>query len=160
MKRGVSIVLLVWLLVFLQSSLAGFIAIGRIAPDLCCILITLIGLRMGGMAAMRVGFLAGLLADCYHPATMGIYALCYTAAGFAAGAVRDRIYREKYTSQIAASAALALLVCPLAVMLRSGGGYFALLVRYGVGGALYTAEIAVLLLPLLNRWLFPTVTSI
>ncbi len=159
MKRGISIVALVWLLVFLQSSLVGFITVGGIAPDLFCILITLVGLRMGGMAAMRVGFLAGFLADCYHPATMGIYALCYTAAGFAAGAVRDRIYRDKYTSQIAAAAVLTLLVCPLAVTLRSGGGYFPLLFRYGAGSALYTAVIAAVTLPLLNRWLFASGTG-
>ncbi|HTY08723.1 MAG TPA: rod shape-determining protein MreD [Candidatus Edwardsbacteria bacterium] len=155
MRRGIILVLLVWLLVFLQSSLAGFITVGGFAPDLFCILIPLVGLRMGGMGAMRVGFLAGLLADCYHPATMGIYALCYTVAGFAAGAVRDRIYRDRLASQIAASAVLALLAVPLAVTLRSGGGYVALLVRHGFGSAVYTAAVAALALPPLNRWLFP-----
>lgn len=155
MRRGIIIVLLVWLLVFIESSLSGAISIGGVVPDLFCILITVIGLRLGGLPAMRVGFLAGFLADCYHPSTMGINAMCYTAAGFAAGAVRDRIYREKYSSQIAASAVLALLINPLAATLRSGGGYVAILVRYGWGVGVYTAAAAVLLLPLLNKALFP-----
>ncbi len=155
MRRGIIIVLLVWLLVFIQSSLSAALSIGGVVPDLFCILITVVGLRLGGLPAMRVGFLAGFLADCYHPSTMGINAMCYTVAGFAAGAVRDRIYREKYSSQIAASAVLALLIAPLAATLRSGGGYVAVLVRYGLGIGAYTAAAAALLLPLINRSLFP-----
>ncbi|MDI6738774.1 MAG: rod shape-determining protein MreD [Candidatus Edwardsbacteria bacterium] len=155
MKRGIVIVFLTWLMVFVQSSLAGSVTVKGMAPDLLCILVMLTALRMGSLSAMRVGFLAGFLADCYHPATMGLYALCYTAAGFAGGAVRDRIYREKLSSQIASSAALALLIVPMTAMFRSGGGYFGLLVRHGIGSAAYTAALSAALLPLLNRLLFP-----
>jgi rod shape-determining protein MreD len=149
------IVSLAWLMVFVQSSLIGSITVMGLAPDLLCVLIMLTALRLGPLPAMRVGFLAGFLADCYHPATMGLYAACYTAAGFAGGAVRDRIYREKLSSQIASSAVLSLLIVPLTVMLRSGGGFFPLLVRHGIGSAVYTAALSVVLLPLLNRLLFP-----
>ena len=155
MRRGITIVSLAWLMVFVQSSLAGTFTLKGMAPDLLCILIMLTALRMGSISAMRVGFLAGFLADCYHPATMGLYAACYTAAGFAGGAVRDRIYRERLSSQAAASAALVLLIVPLTVMFRSGGGFFALLVRHGIGSAVYTAALSVVLLPLLSRLLFP-----
>lgn len=155
MKRGIAIVLLTWLAIFFQSSLAGSIAVKGMAPDLLCILIMLIALRLGPLPAMRVGFLGGFLADCYHPATMGLYAACYTAAGFAGGAVRDRIYRDKLPSQIASIAALTLLLVPLTAMFRSNGGYFPLLIRYGVGSAAYTAALSIALLPLLNRLLFP-----
>jgi rod shape-determining protein MreD len=153
------IVLLSWLMVFVQSSLSGSITVMGMAPDLLCVLIMLAALRLGPLPAMRVGFLAGFLADCYHPATMGLYAACYTVAGFAGGAVRDRIYREKLSSQVAASAALALLVVPLTVMFRSGGGYIVLLVRHGIGSAVYTAALSAVLLPLLNRLLFPELTT-
>lgn len=155
MRRGIAIVALTWCAVFFQSSLAGSIAVGGMAPDLLCILIMLVALRIGPLPAMRVGFLGGFLADCYHPATMGLYAACYTAAGFAGGAVRDRIYRDKLSSQIASVAALTVLTVPLTAMLRSGGGYFPLLARYGAGSAVYTAVLSAAVLPLLNRFLFP-----
>lgn len=155
MRRGILIILAAWLSVFLQSTLGGAITIAGMAPDLLCILIMLAALRMGPLAAMRIGFLGGFLADCYHPATMGLGAACYTAAGYAGGAVRDRLYPEKLSGQVAASAALSLVVVPVVAALRSGGSYGAILLRHGIGSAAYTAAAALALLPLYNRILFP-----
>lgn len=155
MRRGILIIFVTWLSVFLQSALGGAITIAGMAPDLLCILVMLAALRIGPLAAMRIGFLGGFLADCYHPATMGLCAACYTAAGFAGGAVRDRLYPEKLTGQVAAAAALALAVVPVIAVLRSGGSYLSILLRHGLGSAAYTAAAAAVLLPLCNRLLFP-----
>ncbi len=155
MRRGIGLILSAWLLVYMQSTLSGWIAIKGMAPDLLCVLIMLTALRMGPLAAMRIGFLAGFLADCFHPDTMGLHSSCYSAAGFAGATLRDRIYRGKLLSQVAASAALALLLVPLVAALRSGGGFFTILFRHGIGSALYTGGAALFLAPLLGRLVFP-----
>lgn len=50
MRRGILIIFVTWLSVFLQSALGGAITIAGMAPDLLCILVMLAALRKIGRA--------------------------------------------------------------------------------------------------------------
>jgi rod shape-determining protein MreD len=144
-----------WLAVFLQSSVVHQIGIFGNIPDLLAVAIAAKALRDGTAKGTAFGAMAGFLADCYHPANMGLLTLSGIAAGWLAGILRERVYREQLASQLALAGALALVRQPFEY-LGAGqgalGGYPWFLLRYGLGSAVYTSALALLLMPLLARW--------
>lgn len=144
-----------WLAVFLQSSVVHQIGIYDNIPDLLAVAIAAKALLDGTAKGTAFGALAGFLADCYHPASMGLLTLSGTAAGWLAGILRERVYREQLASQLALAGIMALVRQPFEFMgvgQGSLGGYPWFLLRYGLGSAVYTSAAALLLMPLLGRW--------
>ena len=157
MSRGIKIIFLSWLLIFMQSTVMGFLSLWQTVPDLITVLICLVGLKEGSRSAVRVGVLSGFWADCYHPATMGLYTMTGAVAGFLIGSLRARVYREQLFSQVALTALLVFFKQALEFVIRSGGGLGSLpafVWRYGIGCSLYTAAVAVVLIPFINRIVF------
>lgn len=144
-----------WLAVFLQSSVVHFAGIGGCLPDLLAIAIASKALRDGTAKGTAFGALAGFLADCYHPSTMGLLTMGGIAAGWLAGTLRERVYREHLASQLALAGGLALVRQPFEFLGQaegSLGGYPWFLLRWGLGSALYTSVLAALLMPRLGAW--------
>jgi len=152
---AIKTLLAAWLAVFLQSSAAHFIGVMGNMPDILAIVIAAKALRDGTAKGTAFGALVGFLADCYHPATMGLFTLSGTAAGWLAGILRERLYREQLASQLALAGGLALFRQPFEFFGAAGGsvvGYPWFLLRFGLGSALYTSALALLLMPRLASW--------
>lgn len=157
MIRIMKIVFLVWLAVFIQSSMINLISPLGLMPNFIVIIIALAGLKQGISSGVWTGLLAGFLADCYHPSAMGIFSAGGVVTGYLSGAARDRIYREQLISQSVLAAVLSLIYQTFAYFGHDGGTLIDFprhLIRYGLGGALYTAVVTALLLPAMERWAY------
>lgn len=155
MSGWIKTLLLAWLAVFLQSSIVHHLGIYGNLPDLLAIAIAAKTIRDGAAKGTAFGALVGFLAGCYHPANMGLFTVSGIAAGWLAGLLRERLYREQLASQMALAAALAILRQPFEYFGAGGGtwgGYPWFLIRFGLGSAAYTGAAAWLLMPLLSRW--------
>lgn len=157
MIRSFKIALAVWLAVFLQSTAANLVTFWGLSPSLAVLVIGLAGLKQGVPAAVWTGLWAGFLADCFHPASFGLYSTAGALAGYLAGIARERIYREQLLSQAALIAALTVIQLSFVFFGREGGRistfpwYF---LRVALGSALLTSLAAMLLLPALGRWIY------
>jgi len=157
MMKMIKLLLLVWLAVFLQSSVTNLISLWGLVPNFMVIVIALAGLKEGVSSGVWTGLLAGFLADCYHPSTMGLFSAGGTLTGYIAGAASNRIYREQLLSQSVLAAVLSLAYQLFVFFGRDGGtlaaypGYF---LRFGLGSAIFTAAAAAILLPGLDRWVY------
>jgi rod shape-determining protein MreD len=157
MMRFLKILFLIWLAVFLQSSVINVISPWGLIPNFLVIVIVLAGLKGGVPSGVWAGLLAGILADCYHPSSLGLFSVGGTITGYLAGMARDRIYREQLLSQAALIAAITLFYQWFVFFGREGGSlatYLSYLFRFGLGGALLTAVAAALVMPSLERWTY------
>ena len=158
MIERLKILFLAWASVFLQSSVVGLAGIWGMVPDLSAVVVVWQGLTRGPLTGIQVGALCGFLADCYRPASMGLFTLSGILCGYLAGSLRERIYREQLFSQVALVSLMALLRHPFELWGRTAspwGGYPHFLIRYGLGGAVYTGIVAAVVLPWLNQWVRP-----
>jgi len=148
--------ILAWAAVFLQTSLAPNFGFGGIIPDLVALAIAAKAIKDGPAKGTVFGAWAGFLSDCYHPATMGLLTLGGLVSGWTVGIVREGIYKEQPLSQ-AALAAWAALIMRSFEFLGQGRGTLAafpwFLLRWGLGGALYTALLSLLVMAGLISWL-------
>ena len=157
MIRGFKIALASWLAVYLQSTAANLMTFWGLTPSLAVITISLAGLKQGTPAAVWTGLWAGFLADCFHPASFGLYSAAGTAIGFLAGLARERIYREQLISQAVLIASLTMIYMTLVFFGREGGKlslYPWYLARFALGSAGLTSIVAVFVLPALERWIY------
>lgn len=154
--RSIKLFLLAWLAVFVQSSLSGLLSVWGLLPDFISMVIGLTALSLGTGSGIQAGVMAGFLADSYHPSTMGLFTLSGAVSGYWAGSLRERIYKDQLPSQLLIVALLSLVRQLFEYWGRSGGGwggYFTVLIRYGLGSALYTVMLGLLLLPHIKRFL-------
>lgn len=157
MIKIIKILILVWLAVFLQSSIINIVSLWGLIPNFMVIVIALAGLKEGVSSGVWTGLLAGFLADCYHPSTMGLFSVGGTVAGYLTGMARDRIYREQLLSQAAVAAGLSLVYQLFVFFGRDGGtlsSYPRYFIRFGLGSAVFTAVAAAIILPTLERWTY------
>lgn len=134
-------------LVFVQGNAASVLSIGRVAPDLVLIAVVYLALRLGQVPATGVGFVVGLLTDLFST-LWGLGAFSKTVAGFTAGYFHrsHRGARPLNAWELAAVTFAAALVHNLFYYpLFSAGTEFdlvKLILRHGLGGAVYTALVA------------------
>jgi rod shape-determining protein MreD len=84
------IVLVVVLGVILQLTFFSQVALFHVSPDILPALVVCFGLLGGTMSGAVAGFSVGLLLDCLLVAPLGGDSLVLLAAGYAAGAYRER----------------------------------------------------------------------
>ena len=77
MKRAVITGLLALLFFLLQSTLANYIEIAGISPNLLIILIVSVAFFSGKTAGMLTGFFCGLLVDLFFSDILGFYSMVY-----------------------------------------------------------------------------------
>jgi rod shape-determining protein MreD len=152
MRQSAGYIVLSILFVLLQTTLARYLAIETIAPDLLLIWVVYLALREGQVAATTAGFFIGFLFDLISgkDSMLGLAALCKTVAGFAAG----YFYNENKISQILGGYQFILVVAVAStihnvlyfVVFLQGTevGWLDAVVLYGFPTTVYTAALAFL----------------
>ena len=77
--------------VLLQTTVLGIVAVRGVTPDLLLILLVFLALRRGSMSGQIAGFSGGLLEDLVSLAPLGFHALVRTLVGFSAGTLHGLI---------------------------------------------------------------------
>ena len=77
--------------VLLQTTVLGIVAVRGVTPDLLLILLVFLALRRGSMSGQIAGFAGGLLEDLVSLAPLGFHALVRTLVGFSAGMLHGLI---------------------------------------------------------------------
>ncbi|MEW6511157.1 MAG: rod shape-determining protein MreD [Bacteroidota bacterium] len=140
------------LFLLLQTTLARYLAVGGLPPDLTLIWIVYLAVRRGQIAATLAGFASGLVLDLMsgHDGMLGLAALCKTAAGFLAG----YFYNENKTLQTLSTYRFLLILAFVAIVHNLL--YFTIFLQgseiswwgaaafYGVPSAAYTAAMGLL----------------
>jgi rod shape-determining protein MreD len=152
MRQSAGYIVLSILIVLLQTTLARYLAIETIAPDLLLIWVVYLALREGQTAATTAGFFLGLLFDLIsgNDGMLGLAALCKTMAGFAAG----YFYNENKISQILGGYQFVLVVAVASIVHNvlyfiiflqgTEVGWLDAVVLYGFPTTVYTAALALL----------------
>ena len=110
-RRGgmlADILILVGALV-LQQTLARWLAVGNVRPDLTLIALTAVALRRGPLMGLYAGLFLGLLQDVYTVDALGAGVLAKSIAGYAMG-----FFEEKVMKVMAATRVLLLGLALLA----------------------------------------------
>ena len=154
-------VLLLVLAFVLQTTWVHFFEISGLKPDLILLVLVHVALRAGRLEATILGFGIGFLQDIYTPADLGLNALAKSIIGFSVGYGRTGIVADNIQVQVALVAGAVLVHDVIYYLGHSGIGladapFFWL--RYGLGRALYTGALGVLLSAslLVRRRVFPT----
>lgn len=92
----------------IQTSLLLPISLLGVRPDLILIVVCAIGLVLGSFTGAAAGFVSGLLVDVMTGRLVGLGALSKGAAGYAAGWMGQRLFREN--ALVPAGIALAVSV--------------------------------------------------
>jgi rod shape-determining protein MreD len=152
MRQSAGYILLSVLFVLLQTTLARYLAIESIAPDLLLIWVVYLALREGQIAATTAGFFLGLLFDLVSgkDGMLGLAALCKTVAGFVAG----YFYNENKIMQILAGYQFILVVAVASIVHNvlyfivflqgTEVGWLDAVMLYGFPTTIYTAALALL----------------
>jgi rod shape-determining protein MreD len=87
MRQTAADILLTILFIVLQTTLARFLAIAGLSPDLTLVWIVYCAVRRGQLAGTLAGFFAGLTLDLLsgNDGMLGLLALSKTVSGFIAG---------------------------------------------------------------------------
>ena len=91
---------------FLQCTLAGYVAVGGVRPDLVILSVIFFGLFLGRSAGLEAGAVAGLMTDLFSLDYFGINMVVYGITGLLAGSLRSSFARESKRSQV-----LLVFVC-------------------------------------------------
>jgi len=140
------------LFILLQTTLARYLAIAGLPPDIALIWIVYLALKRGQIAATLAGFSTGLVLDLLsgNDGMLGLAALSKTAAGFTAG----YFFNENKTLQTLGSYRFVLLIFSVALVHNliyfiiflqgSGAHWWQAILLYGIPAALYTAAVGLI----------------
>jgi rod shape-determining protein MreD len=106
MERHLRSILIVFGLLFLQTTFIPLLSLGGMVPDLLLVWVVFTGLRRGRVETTVAGFLVGLLQDLVSTQLFGLAALSKTVAGFLAG----YFYNENKTDQTLGTYRFLLIV--------------------------------------------------
>ncbi len=94
----------------LQSTVVPYLAIGWAKPDVILVIVVLVGLLYGPAQGALGGLCAGLLEDLFSGRFIGLFGLTRMLAGYLAGLVERRVYKEPFMVPMATSF-VATVVC-------------------------------------------------
>lgn len=154
--RVLRILLLLYVAVLLQGTLAPAIAIGNVRPDFPFLVVILVALREGAAGGALAGFVAGLFIDLGSAQRLGVSSLMNSLIAFGVGSIADRIVRE--------SAVTRMIVVLIAVALRDqvvaatslAEGFVdgvRLIATFSVPGGIYSALFAAPAMALADRFI-------
>ena len=106
MERHLRSILIVFGLLFLQTTFIPLLSLGGFVPDLLLIWVVFTAVRRGQVETTVAGFLVGLLQDLVSTQLFGLAALSKTVAGFLAG----YFYNENKTDQTLGTYRFLLIV--------------------------------------------------
>ena len=135
------------LFVLLQTTLAQYLAVAGLSPDIALIWIVYLALRRGQITGTIAGFFTGLVLDLLsgNDGMLGLAALAKTAGGFMAG----YFFSENKTLQTLGSYRFILIILAVSLVHNliyfiiflqgSGAHWWQSILLYGIPAALYTA---------------------
>jgi rod shape-determining protein MreD len=134
--------LLTFLALLLDATVARRIAIGPVRPDFGLALVVYAGLLGGCRAGILFGFLIGLIRGCAQPDWLGFDPLLLSLVGFAAACTSSMVNRKHPLTQGSLIAVLLLGHDLLRAVVVSSGdvlGALALWIRVAPASAILTA---------------------
>ncbi len=134
--------LLILLAVLLQTSWVNSFAIWDVRPDVVLLVVVFVGITRGQIAATVFGFASGFLLDVYDPESMGLNSLANSVVGFAVAHSRPGVVAEDFRVQAVILLLAGLLHDLVYFAIHSISDPMAvpgLLLRYGLGAAIYTS---------------------
>ncbi|MHB8757082.1 MAG: rod shape-determining protein MreD [Bacillota bacterium] len=87
----------------LQSTAVHYLSIGWVKPDVILVIVVLVGLLYGPVQGATAGLFAGLLEDLFTGRLIGLFGLTRMLAGYLAGLVERRVYKEPFMVPMATS---------------------------------------------------------
>jgi rod shape-determining protein MreD len=149
------------LIFLLQTTWARHLQIAGLQPDLILLTVVFIALFAGQIEACLLGFAVGLCQDAYSPQDLGLNALAKSLVGFAVGFSRGGILVDSVQVQVAVIVAAVFVhdsIYYLGSSSASMGQVPYLMLRFGIGRALYTGLLGIFIAWLLRirRELIPT----
>ena len=135
--------------VLAEVLITPYIRIGSARPDVALICVAFFGMFLGPAAGLETGIAAGLFRDIFTLDIFWINAFIFGLAGYAAGAMSSKFYRESRSTQVFMVFGLTVvsmcLHCLMAhALIRSPHLDFgAFLLLSAVPSGLYTAIFAV-----------------
>ena len=150
-------VLLTFMAIVLDATLAPEIEVLGARPDLLVLAIVYGSLVMGTRAATVAGFIAGLIVDAELPEYLGLNALALSAIGYMSGGVWDHLVRANVLVQCAVLFAGSIAHDAVYYMVYYRNHldmFWRFMARYGLLGAVYTAAIGMIVFTLarLRGW--------
>jgi rod shape-determining protein MreD len=89
-------IVILYFLIMIQTTLAEYISILDVKPNLLLIFIVSAALLRGRAEGAFLGVAAGFLMDIFSGGIFGVYMLAGLYAGYLNGSVNQRLYRENY----------------------------------------------------------------
>ena len=84
---------------FLETALFNRLRIFGTKPELLLVATIFFGFYFGRFRGMEVGAVAGLLKDVFTIGAFGVNAFLFLTAGFIAGAIKDKVFKETFIMQ-------------------------------------------------------------
>jgi rod shape-determining protein MreD len=152
MRRTLVDIALTVLFVLLQTTIAQYLAVAGLSPDIALIWIVYLALRRGQITGTLAGFFTGLVLDLLSGSDgmLGLAALSKTAAGFTAG----YFFNENKTLQTLGSYRFILIILFVSLVHNliyfiiflqgSGAHWWQAILLYGIPAALYTAAVGLI----------------
>lgn len=151
MLRVIRLVLSLWVLVAIQTTLVPHIGFLDARPDLPFLLVLLTALREGPAGGALAGFIAGLFVDANSPGRLGVGSLLGALIAFAVGTLGDRLVRTSWMTRAVVALVAVLFRDLIIVLATSPDDLGHLLLRGIVPGAFYTAAVAAPVMAVLER---------
>jgi len=143
--RILRILVVLYVAVLLQTTLAPAIQVLGVRPDFPFLVVLLVALREGAAGGALAGFVAGLFVDLGSAQTLGASSLANSIVAFAVGSMSDRLVRGSgVTRTVVAFAAVAVRDQFIAAFALAEGFLdgLRLVGVFSLPGGLYTALFA------------------
>jgi rod shape-determining protein MreD len=152
MHQTATDILLTLLVLLLQTTLARFLAVAGLSPDITLIWIVYLAIRRGQIAGSTAGFFIGITLDLMsgNDGVLGLAALAKTVGGFTAG----YFFNENKTLQTLSTYRFVLILVFIAVVHNliyfiiflqgSDVGWWGAVLFYGIPAAVYTAAVGLI----------------
>lgn len=143
------------LLVVLETSVAPYVVIQGVKPDLVVILVVLVGMLYGWRDAAIVGVVTGFVEDACSGQFLGLFMLTRAIVGIAAGVSYARVFQDRVVVPVALAFLGTVIGGSLHIFLLSSfGAHLPVSIatlRAVFGQALYSAALAPILLGVVTR---------
>ncbi len=140
-----------------QVAVAPHLAVGGIVPNPLLLVVIALALLQGPRAGTASGFAAGFAFDLLGSGPIGLAALVLCVVGYVTGSLQTNMFAEgwRLPVTVVSIASLVAEVCYALVLavLGAGAPFFAAFTSVMLPAAVYNGLLALLLFPLLARFL-------
>lgn len=154
MFRVLRILLVIYVAVVLQTTLAPAIELLGVRPDFPFLIVLLVALQEGAAGGALAGFVAGLFVDLGSAETLGVSSLANSIVGFGVGSLADRVVRTSALTRTLITFGAVVVRDQAIAALALAEGFVdgvRLLGVFSIPGGVYTALFAALVMALAEK---------